>query len=62
MSYVGKNIKRNGREFDLEQELQEIWEVKGVYSTCLHPPGPVDEKVMLLEKAVAELSGRLEGG
>ena len=56
---------RNGPGFDLEQELQEIWEVKGVYSTCLHPPEPIDEKVMLLEKAVADLSGRLarlEGG
>ena len=37
----------NSREFDLEQELQEIWEAKGVYSTCLHPPVPIDEVVLI---------------
>ena len=46
-------------EFDLDHDVQEAWEVKGVFSTYLNPPKVVDEKVMLLEKSVADLAQRL---
>ena len=40
-------------------EIIELWEVKGVFSTYINPPKMIEERVMLLEKKLDELAGRL---
>lgn len=41
------------------KQIHELWEVKGVYSTYLHPPKMMDEKLMLLEHRMNEMEVRL---
>ncbi len=59
MSMISDDPNYSELTFDLEQDVQEVWEVKGVYSTYLNPPKVVDEKVMLLEKTVSDLVARM---
>ncbi|MFT7033435.1 MAG: transcriptional regulator with XRE-family HTH domain [Cyclobacteriaceae bacterium] len=47
-------------EFSLE-EIMQIWEVKGAYSTYLNPPKMLDEKVMLLETQMEEVLKKMKG-
>ena len=39
--------------------IQELWEVKGVYSTYLNPPKMLEEKVMILERQMEEFEKQL---
>jgi len=59
MSMVADDPNYAEIEFDLDVDVLEVWEVKGVFSTYLNPPKVVDEKVMLLEKTVNDLADRL---
>ena len=38
--------------------INELWEVKGNYSTYINPPKMLEEKVMLLEKRMKEMESR----
>ncbi len=40
-------------------DIIELWEVKGIYSTYINPPKMLEEKVMLLEKRLDELARKL---
>ena len=44
---------------DKIEDIIELWEVKGVFSTYLEPPKMIEERVMLLEKRMAELEKKL---
>lgn len=46
-------------EVPVNDQLLEVWEVKGVFSTYMNPPKLVDEKVMLLENTVKDITERL---
>lgn len=59
MSMISDDPNYSDMEFDLDQDVQEVWEVKGRFSTYLNAPKALDEKVMLLEKTVADLATRL---
>lgn len=41
------------------KSVNELWEVKGNYSTYINPPKMLEEKVMLMEKRLDELESRL---
>ncbi|MEO1050328.1 MAG: helix-turn-helix domain-containing protein [Bacteroidota bacterium] len=41
------------------KSILELWEVKGAYSTYLNPPKTIDEKVLVLEKQLRELSEKV---
>lgn len=47
-------------EFSFDDILQ-IWEVKGAYSTYLNPPKMLDEKVMLLERQMEDVLKQMKG-
>ena len=47
-------------DFSIDEILQ-IWEVKGAYSTYLNAPKMLDEKVMLLERQMEEVFNKLKG-
>jgi len=50
----------NYEQLELSSDaIQELWEVKGVYSTYLNPPKMLEEKVMILERKMEEFSKRL---
>ncbi|MGI4744302.1 MAG: XRE family transcriptional regulator [Janthinobacterium lividum] len=53
------NADYSPQELLLSQAL-EIWEVQGVFTTCLHTPARLDERVATLEQQVAELLARVE--
>ncbi len=42
-------------------EILELWAVKGAYSTYLHPPKMIENRVMLLENRLEELEKRVSG-
>jgi transcriptional regulator with XRE-family HTH domain len=52
------NADYSPQELELTQAL-EIWEVQGVFTTHLHTPARLDERVATLEQQVAELLARL---
>lgn len=41
-------------------DIKEIWLVKGVYSTYLNPPKFLEEKLMRLEKRIADIESKLD--
>lgn len=43
----------------MRENILEVWRVRGAYSTYLNPPKTIEEKVLKLEKAVEELSRKL---
>ena len=59
MSMVSDDPNYDDLEFDIDQDVQEVWEVKGVFSTYLNPPKVVEEKVLVLESRVNELMERM---
>jgi hypothetical protein len=52
------NADYSPQELELTQAL-EIWEVQGVFTTHLHTPARLDERVATLEAQVAELLEKL---
>lgn len=52
------NADYSSQELALAQAL-EIWEVQGVFTTQLHTPARLDERVATLEQQVAELLARV---
>jgi transcriptional regulator with XRE-family HTH domain len=43
------------------EEILELWEVKGCWTTQLQPPSLLDHKLLLLEEEIRQLKGRVEG-
>lgn len=56
-------FKSDNPNYDLQflslNDIIELWEVKGIYSTYINPSNMLEEKVMLLEKRLDELAERL---
>lgn len=59
MSMMSDDPNYNDVEVAVNDELLEVWKVKGVYSTYLNPPKMVDEKVMRLENDMKTIMARL---
>lgn len=59
MSMISDDPNYNEIEVKMNDDLLEVWKVKGVYSTYLNPPKLLGEKVMRLEKAIKGITERL---
>ena len=46
-------------QIEINEDLLEVWRVKGLYSIYMDPPRMVEEKVMLLENTMKEMEERL---
>lgn len=58
LTFITDDPNYNPREISRE-DILEVWRVRGAYSTYLNPPKTIEEKVLKLEKAVEELSRKL---